>query len=404
MVSLVVSCILAVATGQVAAAPPATGADEERKKLEEQIAKELGGGPGQAAPVVPSAAGQGSAAAPAGGSALARVLLLPDISAIGDFALAFDTLRPDQLAPESGPVIPAHRLTPVLQEVELALQAVVDPYARADIFLTIDEQGIEVEEAFLTTLSLPAGLQAKAGTFRSPFGRLNLLHRHVWDFVDTPASFQRLVGSDGLKGPGVDLSWLAPLPWFAELHLDYQSTVPGFSATGSLTGLARLLQYFELSDATTLGVGLSAGALSQNAPSAWRDLGGADVYLRLRPPAGRAYVAFQGEVYARRYRGAVDPTDPTVTGDGTRVGGYGQAVWRWSPYFMAGVRYDQGPAGSSWPSGTQREVALLGGWLPSEFMRLRLQASGTRLPGGVNGYGGYLSLEFTIGAHGAHPF
>jgi hypothetical protein len=402
MVSLVVSCLLAVAAGQAAPAPPAADRAEERRRLEEQIAKELGASPAPAAPAAPP--GQGTAAAPTGGSALARVLLLPDISAIGDFALAYDTLRPDQRAPGSGPALEAQRLTPQLQEAEVALQAVVDPYARADVFLTIDEQGIEVEEAFITTLSLPAGLQAKAGTFRSPFGRLNGQHRHVWDFVDTPASFQRLVGGDGLKGPGLDLSWLAPLPWFLELHLDYQSTVPGFSADHSLTGMVRLLQYFDLSSAMTAGVGLSAGLLQQVSPVAWRDLGGADVYLRIRPPAGRAYVAFQGEIFARRYRDTVDPTDPGVSADGTRVGGYGQVVWRWSPYFMAGARYDQGPAGSAWPSGTQRDVALLGGWLPSEFMRLRVQGSYSRLPGHANGFGGLLSLEFTIGAHGAHPF
>lgn len=402
MVSLVVSCILAAAAGQAAPAQPAADPAEERKRLEEQIARELGAAPATAAP--PAPAGQGTATAPTGGSPLARVLLLPDISAIGDFALAYDTLRPDQREPRSGPSLDAHRLTPQLQEAELALQAVVDPYARADVFLTLDDQGIEVEEAFITTLSLPAGLQARAGTFRSPFGRLNGLHRHVWDFVDTPASFQRLLGGDGLKGPGLDLSWLAPLPWFLELHLDYQSTTPGFSTTRSLTGLARLLQYFDLSDGTTLGIGLSAGPLSQTGPDAWRDLGGADVYLRLRPPAGRAYVAFQGEIYGRRYRGTVDPTDPSVAGEGTRLGGYGQVVWRWSPYFMAGARYDQGPAGSPWPSGIQRDVALLGGWLPSEFMRLRLQGSWSRLPGELNGFGGLLSLEFSIGAHGAHPF
>ena len=402
MVSLVVSWLLAAAAGQAAPAAPETGPAEERRKLEEQIAKELGASPAPAAAA--AAAGQGIATAPTGGSPLARVLLLPDISAIGDFALAYDTLQPGQRAPASGPALDAHRLTPQLQEAELALQAVVDPYARADVFLTLDDQGIEVEEAFITTLSLPAGLQAKAGTFRSPFGRLNGLHRHVWDFVDTPASFQRLLGGDGLKGPGLDLSWLAPLPWFLELHLDYQSTTPGFSATRSLTGLARLLQYFDLSDAMTLGVGLSAGPLSQTGPDAWRDLAGADVYLRIRPPAGRAYVALQGEIYARRYRGTVDPTDPSIAEEGTRAGGYGQVVWRWSPYFMAGARYDQGPAGAVWPSGVQRDVALLAGWLPSEFMRLRLQASYSRLPGQVNGFGGLLSLEFSIGAHGAHPF
>jgi hypothetical protein len=53
------------------------------------------------------------------------------------------------------------------------LQATVDPYARADFFLSFGRDpetgkyGVEVEEGYLTTLSLPARLQLKAGRFRS---------------------------------------------------------------------------------------------------------------------------------------------------------------------------------------------------------------------------------------------
>src|SRR5207247_7061862 len=48
-------------------------------------------------------------------------------------------------------------------ESELALSAAVDPYARADVFLTFGEEGVEVEEAYMTFTSLPGGLLLKAG-------------------------------------------------------------------------------------------------------------------------------------------------------------------------------------------------------------------------------------------------
>ncbi|HYZ88131.1 MAG TPA: hypothetical protein VE620_02430, partial [Myxococcales bacterium] len=57
-----------------------------------------------------------------------------------------------------------------VQEVELAFSAIVDPYFRADVFLTIPNlEGLEVEEAFATSTSLPWNLQLKGGSFRSAF-------------------------------------------------------------------------------------------------------------------------------------------------------------------------------------------------------------------------------------------
>ncbi|MBI5439789.1 MAG: hypothetical protein HY900_01105, partial [Deltaproteobacteria bacterium] len=51
-----------------------------------------------------------------------------------------------------------------LREVELGFQAVVDPYARADFFIAVNpEEGVDLEEGYLTLLALPLGFQAKLG-------------------------------------------------------------------------------------------------------------------------------------------------------------------------------------------------------------------------------------------------
>src|ERR1035437_9732631 len=50
-----------------------------------------------------------------------------------------------------------------LRESEVGIQAIVDPYGRADFFLSFGEQGVEVEEGFLTFTSLPAGPPATVG-------------------------------------------------------------------------------------------------------------------------------------------------------------------------------------------------------------------------------------------------
>jgi hypothetical protein len=405
MVEFLLLSLLA-AQGAPASAPAvprdgaAPSAEEERKRLEERIAKELGPD-AQAFPratLNPApATGADAQATPArGGIPVGRLLLIPDIAVVVDGALAFTNLRPDQQVP-AALVLPQHRLEPLLQEVELAFQATVDPYVRGDVFLTFSSEGVEVEEAYLTTLSLPWGLQVKAGKIYSPFGRTGQLHRHQWTFVEQPLSMQRLEGAEGLGGAGGDVAWLAPLPWFAELHLAYQATTPGFQEDlTQLTGVARVVQYFELSEGATLGVGLSWATFQSGAPDQWKNLAGADLYLKLRDLASRASWVLQGEVYGRQLAAQ-------VLGEGS-WGGYGQAVWRVDRQWEVGVRYDHAPAEGAAGPGTQQTWTAHAGYSPSEFFRVRLDPSLVQLPRSVTGFQVLASFEFTLGVHGAHPF
>ena len=386
------------AAATATAAPPPTSADEEtRRRLEADIAKELGASPGAPAPGAPPAAPasggtpqQGSGTT--GGNPLARVLLLPDISAIGSFALAYDRYDVATLSPRDGPYGPPDTAQPLFEELELGLQSVVDPYARADVFVSFTPDGVDVEEGYLTTLSLPAGLQVRAGKLFSPFGRINQQHPHVWDFVDAPLA-ARLVAAEKLSGPGADVAWLAPLPWFAELHVAYQATAPAPGDPERPTAVAHLQQYFSIGDATTLGVGVSAAVRDDVAGS--RDLGDVSAYVRVRPPTTRSYVTLQGELYGRRFRGETGGSDG---------GGYAQLFWRPGPFSGWGIRYDDAPAAPEAGVGRERRYGALAIWYPSEFSRLRLQASYDQRPDGGDGLEGLLALEFVIGSHGAHPF
>jgi hypothetical protein len=398
---------------QAAPAPaPAAGDDAEaRRKLEEQIRKDLGQGgtQGQAPVPPPGAAGQGGqaqgGAGSTGGNPMARLLLLPDISAIGSFAAAFNSYDVGALSPRTGPFAPqTDKLAFLFEELELGLQSVIDPYARADVFISFVPGGVNVEEAYATTLNLPASLQLRAGQFFSPLGRQNQQHPHVWDFIDAPLARTRLVAADVLSGPGVDLAWLTPLPWFAEVHVDTQSTNPFPDQPGAqdrLTGVVRLLQYFSFTEATTLGLGLSAARRDQVTGGGFADLGAVDLYLRWRPPATRSYVALQAELYGRRFVHVDLPTAGS---------GYAQLFWRQNAYLGYGVRYDQAPSGPDYgapataESGIERRTSAVASWFPSEFQRLRLQLTYDQRPGGREGFEALLGLEFGIGAHGAHPF
>jgi len=394
---------------------------EARKKLEAEIAKELVQGGKKAAPATgqPTAVVQGTT----GGSPTARLLLLPDISAVGSFAGALDTYDVENQSPREGPFGPKDKPTPLFEELELGLQSIIDPYARADIFISFTPEEVAVEEAYLTSLNLPAGFQVRAGKFFSPFGRLNQQHPHVWDFVDAPLARGRILAVETLSGPGVDLAWLAPLPWFTELHIAGQGTaeLPNEDEDRGerLTGIARLLQYFSLGESTTLGIGVSAARRSETT-GGFRDVGGADLYLRWRPLQSRSYVTLQGEVYTRKFRGRglsdeLKEALPILAANvehGSDTGGYAQLFWRQDAFFGYGVRYDNAPigprflgeAGAEAAAGTEHRYGALATWYPSEFQRLRLQVSYDKRPGGKDGVEALLALEIGIGSHGAHPF
>ena len=108
----------------------------------------------------------------AGGSAAKA--LNPDISMIGDFIGSAG----------HNPVNPTSSFQ--MHESELGVQAIIDPYARGDFFLSFGEQGVNLEEGYITLTALPAGLVAKVGKFRGAFGKVNTLHNHVLPWIDRP--------------------------------------------------------------------------------------------------------------------------------------------------------------------------------------------------------------------------
>ena len=114
------------------------------------------------------------------------------------------------------------------RNLELAFDGAVDPYFQgfANIVFKLDndnETEVEVEEAFLQTTSLPFNLQVKAGQFFAAFGRINPTHPHVWDFADAPLILGRILGPDGLRGVGAQLSWTMPTPWYSQVLMGVQN-------------------------------------------------------------------------------------------------------------------------------------------------------------------------------------
>lgn len=129
---------------------------------------------------------------------------------------------------------------------ELAFQARLGDFMDGTLVIGFDDSDFEVEEAFLTTRSLPAGLQVKAGKFRSDIGYINSQHRHSWDFVDRPLVNEYLFGDHGLQEKGVQVNWLAPTATFTRLGIELlQGETSGIAnyegGASDLGGTSRIL-------------------------------------------------------------------------------------------------------------------------------------------------------------------
>ncbi len=331
-----------------------------------------------------------------------------------------------------------------VQNVELSLVGAVDPFLRgeAHLIFQIDEGGesiLELEEAFLTTQTLPYGLQVKAGTYFTEFGRLNPQHPHSWSYVDQPLINTRMFGGDGLRGPGVRSAWLSPLPWYTELFLGVQNangeTAVSFLSSeeereflgrplvarevASLSDLlrsARWLNSFNISEETTVNIGASAlWGPNATGKEGKTTIYGGDLYLKWQPLAndqGWPFVAIQGEAIHRSYLAAAHSSELFIGTQETLtdVGEYLQLQWGLKRGWVAGVRYGSATGSGKDGDDPLREQRTRLGcnltYYPSEFSKLRLQLNldSARFLNQGNAWGLWLQYEFLLGQHAGHKF
>lgn len=373
-----------------------------------------------------------------------------NLSLVGDVTLGWST-TPDVQRIEVAHHDPSQRGF-TLQGAELTLDGAVDPYftAMATIPLVIEPgRGtvIELEEAWVQTTSLPWNLQLKAGQMFANFGRHNSLHVHSWDFVDQPIVITRLLGGDGLRNPGAQLSWLAPLPFFTELSLGvFNSDHPSFRAghehthgeeedphhshlhggepvdrtlrgPQDLLFVPRLAMSFDLSDTQTILLGASAAVGPNNSGAhASTQILGADFYWKWRPvnaQQGFPFVSWQTEFLFRRYEAAerVHPEDPPVILPAETLrdwGLYSQLLWGFTRGWVAGLRGEYATGNTaSFESGLRLERWRLSPnltWYPTEFSKIRLQYNYDQIEQWGDEHSVWLQLEFLLGVHAAHKF
>ena len=380
----------------------------------------------------PSLGGVGGAAGKA---------LNPDISVIGDFVGA---------AGNHG-----GRATPALEmhESEVGFQEVIDPYARADFFISFGEKGVNLEEGFITFTSLPAGLLLKAGKMRSAFGKVNTLHNHVLPWTDRPLVTQNLVGGeDGINDAGLSLSRIIPAPKglfleaTAQLFRGDSENVFASTKRSDLSAVGHLRAYADISESTNIDVGGSYARGHSPFADGKNQLFGMDATLRWKPLRRAIYHSFVGRselIWARTsvpvsyaiYDPAttasqIPPTSVAPRGLVKPFGFYVSGDYQLNRRWILGGRFDQSQRGQCLPTNPEtvsnrcdpslnfvsnpyyagspllRDTggSVLLTYVPSEFSLIRSQFRRTSYGEGRIANEFLFQFQFSMGAHGAHPF
>jgi hypothetical protein len=379
------------------------------------------------------------------GPAVPRLI---DVSLVINSAAGASTVRDDEIEGLQFGEHDPRRRGFTFQQAELSLLGAVDGYfsGEAHLLYFIDGEGesqFEVEEAFLTTQSLPYNLELEVGQFLTEFGRSNPLHPHAWMWQDQPVVNSRFFGPDAMRGTGARASWLTPLPWFSELHVGAQNAfgegMYSFLASeeafeeapiggrefveqdprslDDLVYLVRWLNSWDPSETVAAALGFS-GAFGPNATGhdATTRIYGADLVLKWRPPhqrRGWPFFIFEAEALRRDYEAADQPDAP---GDTLHDWGfYAQGLWGLRPRWAVGLRTEYATASGSSVGGTDVDflrddrfrLSPLVAFYPSEFSRIRFQYNYDRadhLDSPDDAHSFWLGFEIGLGAHPAHRF
>jgi len=356
--------------------------------------------------------------------------LLPDISAVGDLVA---DLSPKGSTQEGGERF-------AVREVEVAIQAAVDPYFRGDIFLGFsDLEKVAIEQAYLTATALPWGLEMRLGRFLMPVGKQNTTHRHDLHTIEYPYALQRFFGAEGLKGTGIYASRIfAPFGFYQEVILTavdrFGEAEEGVAPTlepinkklGGLGYSGRLRSYWDLNEASNVELSFSAVTGKREQPlssfdaavpfstPARQSVVGTDFTYRWRPLQQGLYKSlivqaeFMRQLNEKDPRLALPEGVPAADfsyGGPTRdfSGGYLFARYQVTRRGYLGARFD---SFQDEAAGGRTSTAASGylQYFPSEFSKLLAGYERYSPAEGSATNRILLQAAFALGPHKPHPF
>lgn len=340
------------------------------------------------------------------GALQASNILNPNISAIGWF-------QGEAGRRHAGEEVSAFQF----KEVEVSVQSIIDPYARADFFIAVEppEGKVELEEGYITWFNLPYNLALRAGKMKGNFGKFNRAHRPETAFADRPLAHEAYFGEEGLSGAGGSLSWHVPNPWlFVNLDAEVLTSpeaakAPAFDKARKkdLLYIGRANGYYDLTESANIAFGGnyaygSAGhefnVLSSSSSTLKSQLYGMDLTFRWKNPRRAIYrsLFWQTEVFWNK-------RDLNTESYIMSAGLFSHLEYQFTRRWRTGGRYDwtESPTDSS--KHDQGGLYYLT-FMPSEFNLISLQGRHVKRGDGSKETLGWLKVTFNIGPHGTHPF
>jgi hypothetical protein len=360
------------------------------------------------------------------GTGISQTSINPDISVIPRFRV--DTNDGEQLADGNREF---SQLDFSFEELEFVFAAYLNPFARADVVLTLpgpdlEEGKLGLEELYATVLrGLPFDLNIRFGKYRVEYGKLNIVHPHAWAFISQPLSQERFLGEEGLNDLGISASALIPTgDVYTRLTVDLLrgAAVPEAAGIEDTSGRkptyatsARLSSFFPLTDVSDLEIGVS-GYTGVHDPYTRHRFwyGNLDFKYKYRPSSYTSLV-LQGEYLFNTRKASQDrELNPFLNDNGdpelrtvSTSGMYFFADVQFLKTYTIGARYDWSQSPYS-KDDKARAVAVFLGYYPVEEtlgLRLQYQNTVTEIPGfsqSVNAIA--LQAIFSLGPHKAHPF
>ncbi|MDX1804428.1 MAG: hypothetical protein R3292_10115 [Alcanivorax sp.] len=344
-----------------------------------------------------------------------------------------------------------------LDGTELEVTSNIDPYFDAWLAVTFENGKANVEEAWFRSLSLPHGLQLKAGRLLSGIGYHNEKHAHKWDFADQNLAYTALFHGEHLNGDGVQLTYLPATDnyWLIGAEVLQGSGLNGFggeldskataadlgvnesqlglsqkSGPNLFTGFVRFAPDLGSTQALQLGVSSAYHRQQQGLFSAQggelvsqgdASLYGAQaVYKRFATGEyGKGSLNLAAEYfYASGKQQASFATQASLADANVRQteqAGYIQATYGFAPrwkigyrHAVAGINSRLKVAGETRDLHASNQDSLALTWQLTEFSRFRFQVSHDRLHDSSDQLqrANQVNLQYimVMGAHGAHTF
>ncbi len=315
--------------------------------------------------------------------------LNPEISVNAD---VFGFVNPDDAN--------ADNFTP--REFEISMQASLDPFSRAKIFLSRhavgpeivpfaeaghDDEGeggagFDLEEGYVEWVGLPAGLRLKVGKFQQRFGTLNRWHSHALPFQSRSLPHLAYLGEEALTQAGASVSWLAPFgggsagTYEAAVEVTRSGAeLFGESTRPSVLGHVNGFWQFGASTDFELNLSWINGSYEDETEFFDRNVYGAEFAFNWIPPAltrQRGLTVRGGAMMLEGLLPEEDDPGGSVDVDGRALGLWSMAEVRLSPSWLVGARLDWAEHPHD-PARTQTLLSPTLTWWQSEFVRVRAE-------------------------------